>query len=104
MSKKNLDLIFYKASKWSGYILGFLVILFFVTGYGMTKGVMNRSLAAYLHNQVLPIPFFVLVLIHIIGFLRPRFKNYFKSNLIADLYIIVVSLLLLGACLYLYFL
>ncbi len=104
MSDKNLDLIFYKASKWSGYILGILVIVFFISGYGMTKGIMPRITATYIHNQLLPIPFIVLMLIHIIGFLRPRFKKYFNKNWMADLYIIIFSLLFLGACLYLYFL
>ena len=49
------------------WILLFLIFLFIITGYGMTKNVMDPVLAKYIHTRLLPIPFFVFLMVHVLG-------------------------------------
>jgi len=43
-----------KIDRLSAWVLFFSMILFFVSGYGMTKGIFNIQAVTNIHNQVLP--------------------------------------------------
>ena len=87
------------------WILLFLVLLFVLTGYGMTKHIMDPVLAKYIHGQILPVPLFVLFLIHILKPVRAQFKrwNIFKNERILDLYVYLLAFITLGLFFWLYY-
>lgn len=44
-----------KLSRYAAWVLFVTIVLYFVTGYGMTKGIIDRSFALLLHETILPI-------------------------------------------------
>lgn len=52
------------------WILAVLMLLFIITGFGMTKNIIDPQLARQLHVNVLPPLFYVLLMIHIVIPLR----------------------------------
>ena len=77
------------------WILLFLIFLFIITGYGMTKNVMDPVLAKYIHTRLLPIPFFVFLMVHVLGSVYRQFKNWniFKSERVLNIYVYCLALL-----------
>ena len=75
------------------WILLFLVLLFVITGYGMTKNIMDPVLAKYIHARLLPIPFFVFLLIHVLKAVYKQFKswNIFKSERVLNAYVYLLD-------------
>lgn len=53
-----------KLDRVAAWILLVGFFLYFLTGYGMTKGIMAFELARLLHNEVLPLPILLAFLIH----------------------------------------
>ncbi len=53
-----------KIDRFMAWVLLFGMILFFVTGYGMTKGVINIDLAVDFHNKYLPVIVIIAFLYH----------------------------------------
>ena len=78
-----------------------LVLAFVLTGYGMTKHIMDPVLAKYIHTQLLPLPLLIFFCIHIIKAVRNQFKkwNVFSNEWVLDLYayglVLVVTILLI---------
>lgn len=94
-----------KLNRFSAWVLLVLIILFIISGYGMTKQIINPVFAKYLHDKLLPIPLFVFFLVHVglsIRYALWRWK-LFKERKTADIYIIIISLILLVFFLWLYF-
>ena len=65
-----------KIDRWGAWILFCLILLFFVTGYGMTKQIMDPALAKYIHTQILPIPLFIFFMIHVMKSLYKKLKSW----------------------------
>ena len=87
------------------WILLFLVFLFIITGYGTTKNIMDPVLAKYIHTQLLPIPFFVFLLIHVLKSVYKQFKNWniFKSERVLNGYVYGLGIIVAGLFVWLYF-
>lgn len=93
-----------KLNRWAAWTAIVTLILFVVTGYGMTKGVMNPDLARRLHNDALPIPLFLSLLIH--GGLSMRHAMWrwkvFKSRRADDVFVLALALALFALFMWLY--
>ncbi|MBF0503832.1 MAG: hypothetical protein HQL14_01900 [Candidatus Omnitrophica bacterium] len=77
-----------KIDKFGVWILMLLVLSFVLTGYGMTKHIMDPVLAKYIHTELLPLPLLIFFCIHIIKAVRNQLKKWsvFKEDRILDMY------------------
>lgn len=90
----------------SGWILAILLILYILSGYGMTKGIMNPDLAKKLHNQWLAIPLFLSFVVHLAISSRYALVRWkiFENIKSTNIYVFVLSIIFLILFLWLYFL
>lgn len=99
-----LNKILFQLSRWSGYCLIAMMLLYFISGYGMTKNIIDPVFAKTLHEKWLPIPATIFILCHILfrfrSFLRKRIDD---SNWV-NIYLLVFGLVILIIALYLYLL
>ena len=94
-----------KLNRFSAWVLLVLIILFIISGYGMTKQIIDPVFATYLHDNIFPIPLFIFFLLHVgisIRYALWRWK-LFKEKKTADVYILIISLILLVFFLWLFF-
>jgi len=94
-----------KLNRFSAWVLLVLIILFIISGYGMTKQIIDPVFATYLHDNILPIPLFIFFLLHVgisIRYALQRWK-LFKEKKTTDVYILIISLILLVFFLWLFF-
>ena len=89
----------------SRWILLALMLLFIITGLGITKNIMDQRLAKQLHENILPIPFYFLFLLHIFYPLPANLVRWkaFKSETVAAVYVYFLAAIFLGLCLWLHF-
>jgi len=66
-----------KIDRYTQWVLLVLVLVFIITGYGMTKQIIDPVLATRWHINILPIPLFIFLGLHILPCLK-RFINFFK--------------------------
>lgn len=80
-----------------------LALLFVFSGLDMTKHLLNPGLAKRIHTDILPIPFYILLLAHIFFPLRNRLLRWsiFKNEKTATLYAYAVCGILLVCLLWL---
>ncbi len=85
-----------KANRWAAWTAIIVIILFIVTGYGMTKRVMDPELAKYLHEEILPVPLFIALLVH--GGLSLRHAMWrwkiFQNRRTDDFFVFILVLVL----------
>ena len=72
-----------KLDRLAAWVLLLSMLLYFVSGYGMTKGIMNSSLAIQIHNNILPYIAFTAFIIHTayatrLAFIRWKIWRLFK--------------------------
>jgi len=94
-----------KLNRFSAWILLILIILFIVSGYGVTKQVINPVFAANLHNKLLPIPLFIFFLLHVGISIRYALRRWklFKNEKTANAYVLIISLIFLIFFFWLFF-
>ncbi len=87
------------------WILAALMLLFIITGLGITKEFMDKTLAKQLHENVLPIPFYLFILIHAFLPVRAKFLEWkiFKNEKIASAYTLTLFAILLFLFLWMHF-
>ena len=87
------------------WILAALMLLFIITGLGITKEFMDKPLAKELHENVLPVPFYLFILIHIFLPVRSKFLAWriFKSEKAATAYTSALLVILFFLFLWLHF-
>jgi len=100
-----MDKFLIKLSRFSAWILLVLMILYIISGYGITKGIIDPIFSKYLHDKLLAIPFFIFFVLHVgistrYALLRWRI---FKTKKAADFYVIILSIILLSLFLWLFF-
>lgn len=93
-----------KIDRINSYILAFLMFLYFLSGYGMTKGIIEPVFAKALHEVWLPLPFFFCFLLHFLTHFRFLLKKHIKDEIWTNVYVIALSLALLIFFFYLYLL
>ena len=87
--------------KFGTWVLMVLVLSFVITGYGMTKHIMDPVLAKYIHTQLLPLPLLIFFCIHVVKGVRNQFKKWkiFNNDNLLDIYsyslTIIVTLILI---------
>lgn len=90
-------------NRWSGYLLFICVLLYFVTGYGMTKQIIDRSTAKLLHERWLPAPVFVLFTLHsLINIKLILLRKGIRDRVWWNIYLLTLGLILLSAFFYIY--
>ena len=94
-----------RIDRFSVWILLVIIFLFVITGYGMTKNIMDPVLAKYIHTRLLPIPFFVFLMAHVLGPVYRQFKNWkmFKSERVLNIYVYLLGFIVTGLFIWLYF-
>jgi len=100
----NINTFLIKLSRFCAWAMLFVFLAYIVSGYGMTKEVINPITAKYIHEILLPIPFFIMFVIHIgvnarIAFIRWKWG----SHKWVSWYLIFLSLFFLVFFLWLYF-
>lgn len=87
------------------WILALLMLLFILTGFGITKGLMDPKLAKQLHKDILPPLLYILFLIHIVIPLRAKFIRWdlAKNKQVAAAYAYMIGAVLLALCFWLHF-
>ena len=97
--------IFALIDRYSRWILLVLMFLFILTGIGITKNIMDQRLAKQLHENILPIPFYIFFLVHIFYKLPVHLVRWkvFKSETTAAAYVYVTAAILLAFFLWLHF-
>jgi len=87
------------------WILLILIFLFILTGYGMTKHIMDPVLAKYIHSRLLPVPLFAFLLIHVLKPVYKQFKNWqiFKNERALNFYVYLLAFIVTGLFFWLYF-
>jgi len=94
-----------KIDSFGAWILMALILSFVITGFGMTKQIMDPVLAKYIHTQLLPIPLLVFFCVHVIKAVRNKFKkwNIFKDDRTLDIYAYALVLIVTVILIWLYF-
>ena len=94
-----------RIDRFSVWILLLIIFLFVITGYGMTKNIMDPVLAKYIHTQLLPIPFFVFFMVHVLKSVYRQFKNLglFKSERVLNSYVYLLGFIVTSLFIWLYF-
>lgn len=100
------DRFLIKLNRFSGWALLVLMIGYIISGYGMTKGIIDPVLAKYLHEKLLAIPLFIFFVVHVavsVSFSLVRWR-VFKTLKQAYIYAFILGLILLVLFLWLYLL
>jgi hypothetical protein len=97
--------IFATIDRHSRWILLVIMLFFILTGFGITKNIMDQRLAKQLHENILPIPFYVLLLLHVFYPLPSNLVRWkaFKSETVAAAYVYFLAAIFLGLFLWLHF-
>ena len=94
-----------KLERFSAWVLLVLVILYIISGYGITKGIIDPVFSRYLHDKLLAIPFFIFFALHVGITTRYALMRWgvFKTSKSANIYIFILGLILLAFFLWLFF-
>lgn len=104
MDKVKINRFLIKTARWAGWALIPLMLLYFISGYGMTKRVIDEVLAKSLHEKWLPFPMFLAFLLHTLIYLKFALQRRIKNEGWVNTYIIVLGVVFLFLFFYLYFL
>lgn len=101
-----MDKFLIKLNRFSAWILLVLIIFYIISGYGITKGIIDPVFSKYLHNKLLAIPFFIFFVLHVGISTKYALLRWgvFKGSKISNIYVIIFSLILLILFFWLYFL
>lgn len=104
MNPVKFDRILIKLARWSGWVLVPLMLLFFISGYGMTKQAIDPVFATMLHNKWLPLPMAIAFLLHFLIYAKFALQRKIKHRTWVNVYITILGMALLIVFLYLYLL
>ena len=91
---KNFNRYFLKLQRASNIALLVLIILFFISGYGMTRQIIDPVFAKILHEKILPIPFVFFLLLHIFFWAKRLFLRWIKDDKWVNVYLIILDLII----------
>lgn len=105
MDANKINKILFQIRNWAGYLLVFLMALFFISGYGMTKGIIDPILAKYLHENLLPIPTSFFLIVHVLINFKFILKRWgIKDEFWTNVYLTLLGLIIFIIFLYFHFL
>ena len=92
-----MDKFLIKLERFSAWCLLVLIILYIVSGYGITKRIINPVFSKYLHDKLLAIPFFIFFVLHVGIATRYALMRWkvFETTKSANIYTLVFSLIFL---------
>jgi predicted heme/steroid binding protein/succinate dehydrogenase/fumarate reductase cytochrome b subunit len=73
---KNYNLWLIKIDRIAAWILLVSIFLYFISGYGMTKGIIDRESATFLHQDILPFIVILAFTIHAFSGVRMAFMRF----------------------------
>lgn len=79
----NSNLFFLKLQRWSGWALWVIVSLYIISGFGMTKQIIDPIFSRYLHTDILTWPLFLALGSHLLVCFRNlliRQKIFFPAK------------------------
>ncbi|MEI7750767.1 MAG: hypothetical protein WCJ71_01635 [Candidatus Omnitrophota bacterium] len=87
------------------WILAVLMLLFILTGLGITKNIMEPQLAKQLHQNILPLLLYILFLVHVVIPLRAKFLQWklSQNEKVSAAYAYAIGAILLALCFWLHF-
>ncbi|MCD6270980.1 hypothetical protein J7J24_01325 [bacterium] len=91
---KNFNWYLLKIQRISGVILLVLVILFFISGYGTTRQIIDPIFAKILHEKILPVPFVFFLLLHISFWLKRWLLRWIKDEKWVNIYLIILEVII----------
>lgn len=89
-----------KIDRFFAWVLYASMLIYFVSGYGMTKGVIDAKTAIFLHNEIMPYIIVVSFLIHTGYAIHLAFKRWRIWNIVSKILLILIYLLLFGLFIY----
>lgn len=89
-----------KLDRLSAWVLFAAMLLYFISGYGMTKGLIDSELAVQLHNEVLTYIILVAFVFHSAYAIRLAFIRWNFWNIAGKLIWVVFYLLFIGSFVY----
>ncbi|MFH0800351.1 MAG: hypothetical protein V2A66_09270 [Pseudomonadota bacterium] len=92
-----------KINRYCACLLFFLILLYFITGYGQTEGIIDPDSAKLLHGKWLPVPTFAAFLLH--SLLNIKFilmRKGVKDRPWWNIYLLVLGLVILATFLYIH--
>lgn len=94
-----------KIDRFCGWALFLLMFLYFISGYGITKGIIDPVLAKSLHERWLPFPTFIAFILHsAINLKFLLIRKGIKDEVWLNVYIAVLGLVFFTLFMYLYLL
>lgn len=103
MDTFKINRLLVTVSRWCGYLLFFFVLLYFISGYGQSKHIIDRRLAKLLHEEWLVIPTFSVFLLHsLANFKLILLRKGVKDKTVWNICLIILGLALFVAFLYVY--
>ncbi len=100
MGRINFEKYLVKIDRISAWILLFAFILYLVSGYGLTRGLISRSFSRSLHLQYLPLIIIITFTLHVGLALRMTFIRWRIWNKISRFLLILGCLVFLGFFVY----
>jgi Ca2+/Na+ antiporter len=101
-----MDNFLIKLERFSAWVLLVLIVVYIISGYGITKGIIDPVFSRYLHDKLLAIPLFIFFILHVSissSFALRRWK-VFKTSQSANIYALILGLIILIIFLWLFFL
>jgi predicted heme/steroid binding protein len=87
-----------KINRVSAWVLLAAMFLYFLSGYGMTKGIIDTRFSAWLHINILPWIVMIFFVIHIFFSIRLSFKRWRIWNKFTFILLLIVCLTFLVGC------
>jgi predicted heme/steroid binding protein len=81
-----------KINRAAAWILLVTIFLFFISGYGMTKGIIDRQLSIKLHQDILPLLVITAFIVHASISIKFAFMRWRIWNNLTKIGLIIVSL------------
>lgn len=78
MSESKINI--FRVSKFSGWVLAILILLYFISGYGIRRGFMDPVLAKKMHEKWLLIPTIIFFILHIFPYLEFKIRKWSKKS------------------------
>ena len=110
---KGIEYYLLKISRFCAWTLIVLILLYFVSGYGMTRtglmyrltfGLMDRGVALWIHDVLLTIPMAIAFLLHTLISVRSALIRWnVKNKFVLNWLMIGIGVVLFGAVLRIYF-
>jgi predicted heme/steroid binding protein len=96
LNSKGGKLKFFKLDRFFAWVLFISMLLFFISGYGMTRGIITNSLAIDIHNKILPPVTIAAFTIHTWYAIHLAFKRWQIWNWFTKIFLVLFFVAFIG--------